>query len=502
MLREAQAVAENYAYKLETLQEQLQDLEIALGDPGWQRISNKYDLEFSRSGLQQITKMARYYFLKNPLINRACGLQAVYVWGQGCTINVKDNPEAEAAIKAFESDHRNTAELVSQQARALQEIELQVTGNLFFVLFSPPTGSPDGVLQVRTLPFEEIQDIISNPEDSREPWYYRRTVKGEQVLYPDWRYLPENKPSEYDRIPIEWDHPIYHVKVGGFTHMRFGVSEMYSAIDWARAYKEFLEDWATIVRALSRFAWKMTVKGGNNRMQSIRTKLQTKVGLGTPETNPPPATGGMAMVAGIDPTTGQGVDLTPMPKSGATIAADDGRRLLLMLCAATGLPETFFGDVSVGTLATAKSLDRPTELKFKDRQTLWADVLEAIYRYMLDKQGVKLAEDETVSIDFPPLLEHDVDASVTAIVNAATLSGKADAGLFDKEDLLRLLLKALGEDDIDTFIANFKKVREQAEKQQLANEQQPQQPEAAVQAFQQALKDIGGILDELRGVAA
>ena len=56
-----------------------------------------------------------------------------------------------------------------------------------------------------------------------------------------------------------------------------------------------------------------------------------------------------------------------------------------MVAAATGLPESFFGDVSVGTLATARSLDRPTELKFHSRQTLWADVLRDLLGYVIDQ---------------------------------------------------------------------------------------------------------------------
>jgi hypothetical protein len=156
------------------------------------------------------------------------------------------------------------------------------------------------------------------------------------------------------------------MKVGGLSEMQFGIPETYQALDWARAYKEFLEDWATIVKSLSRFAWKMTVPQGSDGVAVAQSVLGSTVSLESGENNPAPPAGSAFVESGE-------FNLQAMPKTGATIQADDGRRLLLMALAAFGIPETFTGDVSVGTLATAESLDRPTELKFRDRQTLWQD---------------------------------------------------------------------------------------------------------------------------------
>ena len=155
-----------------------------------------------------------------------------------------------------------------------------------------------------------------------------------------------------------------------------------------------------------------------------------------------------------------------------------------MVAATLGLPESFFGDVSVGTLATAKSLDRPTELKMRNRQTLWSDVHRSILAFVvawavragrlkgsIEEQddgtpaitleqvedpntGELVERDATVSVTFPPLLEHDVAASVQAIVAAATLgSGGALAGTIDEQTVSRLLLQALGVEDIDAVMA-------------------------------------------------
>lgn len=482
-LRENQQLEDS----LELMQERLAELELAIEDEGWQRLTGDGERELSRDGLRRIARMSRLSFLKNPLINRAVTLQAMYVWGQGVNIEAR-HPDVDAVVQSFLDDPKNQAELTSHQARVLKEIDLQVDGNVFFVLFPDPA---DGKVRVRSIPPDEVVDIITNPDDAKDVWYYKRTwnlrsfdptagvtaLQSQTAYYPDWRYSPTaSKPQTIGQSPVQWETPVYHVKVGGMSDMRFGVPETYAALDWARAYKSFLEDWATITRALSRFAWNLTAKGGARGVAAAKTKLGTTLATGgsaqSTETNPPPVTGSTFISA-------EGVKLDPVRTSGATTSAEDGRRMLLMVAAATGLPESFFGDVSVGTLATAKSLDRPTELKFRDRQTLWADVLNDIFQFVIDWAArspggalntgdqvdpaalhVQLQDDPQtgepidryVAIDFPAILEHDVDATVGAIVNAATLAGHPSANTIDPKLLTKLLLTALGQDDIDELL--------------------------------------------------
>jgi hypothetical protein len=241
--------------------------------------------------------------------------------------------------------------------------------------------------------------------------------------------------------------------------MRFGVSEVYAAIDWAKAYKEFLEDWSTLSRALSRIAYKVSTQGGKNAIAAAKTKLATSLSIASNERNPAPVTGA-SFVAGT------GSDITAVNTSGARYSSEDGRRLMLMVAAGFGLPESFFGDVSVGTLATAKSLDRPTELKMRARQMFWQDTLETILFFVIEKaikanampgsvtdevDGTpKIVQQDgnsvSITINFPPILEHDVNASITAIVQAATLGASGTlAGTITQDELTRMIYRALGE---------------------------------------------------------
>ena len=479
---DARAMANTLAF----LQERLIELEQATD--GWDVLGGEGTADFSRDFLRKITALSRLMFLKNPLVNRAVSVQAVYVFGQGVTIQAA-HPDVNAVVQAFLDDPKNKAELTAHQTRTETEQTLQTDGNLFFVLFTNPAT---GRVRIRTIPYDEVDDIIANPDDAREPWYYKRTwtqrstsiatglagLERRTAYYPDWRYRPGSRPAAIGGVPVAWATPVYHVRVGGLKGMRFGVPETYAALDWAKAYKSFLENWATITQAYARFAFKATAPGGQRGIAAAKTRLATTLGTQDRlDTNPPPVAGSTFIAA-----AGSGADLQPIRTAGATTSAEDGRWLLLMVAAAVGLPEFFFGNADVGNHATARTLDRPTELKFRDRQTLWADVLADILGYVVDQavlaprgpltgtvstdeEGdriVTLATDpatgepmqRTITVEFPPILEHDVEQAIAAIVSGTTLDGKQP--VLDSPEMLELILKlvfgALGVQDADEVL--------------------------------------------------
>lgn len=480
---ELESMRSQNAIERNNLQERLASLELALEDVGWMRmLYGEGDQEFSRDALGKIAYLARLMYLKNPLINRGVNVKRYYVWGQGVTIKAKD-PKVDEVLQQFLKDRKNQVELTGHTAQMTKELDLECDGNIFLVFF---TKMDTGRVRMRSIPFSQVTEIITNPEDAKEPWFYHRMWvdgkgKAQESYYPDWCYKPRAKPKTHSDKKIEWDAPVMHVKIGGFSDWKFGVSEVYSAIDWARAYKEFLEDWATITRAYARFAWKASTKGGAKGIAAVKSKFQTGLSSTTSETNPPPVVGSMAI-------TGEGTDLAPLRTAGATTSPEDGRRIMLMVASGLGLPETFFGDVSVGSLATATSLDRPTELNMIDRQTFWHDVLMDILNYVLlwavksgplkGKADLVPSEDEggieqlkwtegdfqdIVQITFPAIIEGNVQENVAAVVDAATLGGQLNAEILDKDTLLRMLLTALGETDIEATIDQMQKKQGETE---------------------------------------
>ena len=508
----------------ELLQERIAELELALDDVGYERIGDSnFDKQFTKASIDKIAAMARVYWLKNPLIKRAVATQANYVFGQGVDVVAADE-DVQTVVDAFMEDSKNRAELTGEQAMLTKETELQVTSNLFFTFFTDPLN---GATRVRTIPLSEITRIIYNPDDSKEPWYYYRQwqqpkepgsqkYEMHQAMYPDINYMPKGGlPKHFNGIEVMALNPVYHVKTNCLSDMEYGVSEIYAAIDWAKAYKDFLEDWYTIVKSLSKFAWKATSKSGATGMAQAKQVLEGAInGSSNPMNSDLPGQAAQVWMSSDN------FDLAPMPKSGATVAVDDGRRALLMVCAATGIYEHYFGDPSTGNLATAKAMEQPMLLMFQERQELWTDVFNTILGYVINqsalKPGGKLRgvmsfndygesyvdmgdTDRSVDVKFPPILQEDVNERIDAIVKSVTLSGQTPANTIDLKTATTQMLTALGEDTdiVDKLFPDDPKSWDEVEeeKQQKALEIAMGQQSAADQQAAQAAKAANAIDD-------
>ncbi|GAJ06609.1 unnamed protein product, partial [marine sediment metagenome] len=247
-----------------------------------------------REGLKRINKLARIYFLNDPLIRRAVLTQTQYVFGQGIQIRA-DHPLVDEVIQDFVDDSKNKAEITEHQGRMIKETELQLFANIYFVFF---VDGATGRVRVRTIPADEIADIITDPEDSKTPLYYKRvwmkrtfdlatgqyTSEQKIAYYPHWANF---KPAGAITGKKIEDSVVYHIAVNKLSDMKFGVSEIYSAFSWSKAYGKFLEDWATIIRSYARFAWGLTTKGRKGAAK-VKDKLQSSIGTGE-DTYPPVA---------------------------------------------------------------------------------------------------------------------------------------------------------------------------------------------------------------------
>ena len=466
------------------LSERLAHLEMALENVDWRLLTWQSHQEFTRDGLRHMVELARIVALKNPLVKRGIAVKQLYVWGQGWSVKCKDEAVQEV-INDFLQDPKNKAELTGYQALMDKEREQQTDGNQFLVAF---VNKVTGRVRWRSFPFEECQKIICNPDDAKEPWLFERVWSQQrmtetgaietermQAYYPALDYNPVQKPAKIGGIVVRWDNPVHYIKTGGYSNWTFGVSEIYASLDWSQAYKSFLEDWSAIVRAYRRFAFELSTTGGKQGVAAAKSKIQTTVGannnLGGYDSNPPPIAGGVFV-------HDQNTQLNPVRTQGATVGAEDGRRLLLMVAADAGLPETFYGDVSVGTLATAHSLDRPTELAMASRQEFWKEHFERIFDFVIywaakapqgplngmaainetvvdGQREIDIDWGETdnhIDIDFPPIVQEPTMDRISAMVQAATLSGGTLAGTIDIVTLTRMMLTELGEDDIDEIM--------------------------------------------------
>jgi len=444
--------------------------ELLLQNVNWQREINYSWLEFTRWGIQQIILICRLYYIKNPIVRRLVDVCAQYVFARGFDCTTSDET-ANEVIKDF---FRRNQKVIGHVALMELEKSKDRDGNLFFTLFTDP-GT--GLCDIRMIDATEIQDIICDPQDADIPHYYQRiwterafspdlgtqATTTRQAWYPALNYDPAAmKPpqpvlEEIKGYEVMWDSPIYHRKVGAVGKWLFGCPRIYPMLDWAKEARRFLEACASVRQSLSQFAFSITTKGGQQAVEGIKQQMQTQVGPGAPIWDPnPPA------VAGATWVSGPGTTLEPMKGiQGATFSPDDVRWYIIMCCMCKGLPPTFLGDMQTSNLATATSLDRPTETVFLSLQEEWTEDFEVLLTYVLSRSlkaaGGKLREacvnpgaltirpaqrkrlssgawryveakagDDAIEVKvvWPGIREGDMPARVGAIVQSMTLGNK------------------------------------------------------------------------------
>jgi hypothetical protein len=473
-LVEQLAQAEN---TLEVMSESLADAQLALEDVGWLRMSSAFDSQFTREGLRRSAELCRVMTVVNPLMGRGSNLRIAYIWAQGVSIAARGDTDAgeqdvNAVVQGFLDDESNRASLTSSQAREELERAFFTDGNIFLTCFTSPLT---GRVQVRSLPFDEVLDVITNPDDRDDPWYYERSwtstsvnlgtgrteTKTSKAYYPALGYYPLMRPKSINGAEVMWASPVLHGSVNRLEGWKFGIGDGYSALAWARSYKEFLEDWARLVKALSRFAWKATAKGRNSAQ--VRNKLSAAPTVDV-RTGASRGVGATAIVS-------EGASLEAIPKTGATIDSDSGRPLAAMVAAAVDVPVTMLlcDPGQTGARAVAATLDQPTELGMGMRRDRWSEMHRRILSYVIDQaikapQGalkgtvrrdpgsgaevIELAAGQarTIDITFPPINQPDVPALLEAIV-------KADGtGKLPPLTTARLILELLGVRDIDELL--------------------------------------------------
>ena len=463
-------------HHIERLEEALYDAQrmLAQDDAGWSLLGSGLNGEaFARDHLQQVTKLARIMSVADPLIRRAVSLHLAFMWGGGVAISADQEDGAEqdvnAVIQAFLDDEKVQKVLSGPTAHETRERALKTDGEYFLAL---PTSPLTGRVQPRRVPADEVRDIITNPEDAVDVWFYERSYiqrsivsaggdtrvaeESVTVYYPDVSYRPSTRMRTLNGHAVRWDAPVVHLAVNATERGR-GVPDLYAALPWAQGYKGFLQDWAGLVKALSRLAFKVSSKTPRGQ-SAARTAFAAAPVNGDGQV-------GQTIIAG------EGQSIEAIGKSGATIDSNSGRPLAAMVASATDVPVTMLlADPGVtGARATAETLDRPFYETIKARQALHTSFLLTVLGYVVREavraprgplkgtvaraamngdEVVLLAGDQTIDlhVEFPKLDRADVGTLMEAI-------SKADG--MDKlppELLARLAMLALGVDDIDAWL--------------------------------------------------
>lgn len=483
LVGEAERWREAFAYERDTntlMLESLADLQLAAEDKGWINAEFQADHEFSPEGRKRIATNCELVKTANPLAKRAVQLRTGYVWGEGISISCDADDTAEgstekpqdvnAILQEFIDDPRNRDVLFGATAHEDLESVLATHGEIFYSL---PTNRLTGKVIVRTIHSDEIVDIITNPEDRNEPWFYKRqyvrrggdlgetwATKTITVYYPALGYNPRgtDRVKRIGDSEVRWDEPIRAVIVNKPTSRAMrGVGDLYTVLPWVRASKEILEAWVLLFKALTRYAYQVKTRG--DRTQQAARRIREAQAAPGPAGNPDHA--GATYVGGNDS------HLEAISKSGAQVDADGARPVQVMVAAGMGVPITMLlGDPgTTGARAVAETLDAPTKIVMGQRQSVHKEALLDICDYVINwsikvgrlkgsitydgsREIATLRGDQprTVQIDFPPFESDDVAKAVEAIATAN------DLDVIPKALLLRLVLSALKVPDLDEIM--------------------------------------------------
>ena len=386
------------------LQEATQSVEQSLNleDEGWINLSGATSDVISATARQTNLKLSRLYYTKDPLARQAIRLWTDYTFGTGMTWQTEDE-KAKKILEGFWNLKDNQS-ILSARGQRRSSDKLLVDGEIFFAIF---LGS--GEAKIRCIDPLEITEIITDPDDVEAVKFYRRSWmdaqgKSHETIYRSAANIKgEAALDSYGKsIKHSDDALIYHLTYS--TISQRGNPLLLPALDWIKQYRRFLASRIAIMLALSRFAWKQKVQGGQVAVDAIKAK-----------TNDKQITAGSTMVENL------GIDTTPIKtESGAGSAKQDGDMIKLQIAAATGIPIQYFGDISIGNWATAKTVELPMMKMFQSYQAIWNDTYQDIDEIILEHAGIS-PDKWYVDRDFPAIAPADVAQMAKSLVDILTV---------------------------------------------------------------------------------
>lgn len=316
-------------------------------DQGWNALGS-VDLSdgFKLEELQRAADHIREVSEANPLLKRGVGLRTSYIFGRGVSF-APQPPRIQAKI----DDPQNQDVLFSAEAQVVNE-RSNFTDGQFFVLGNNSTK------KFQRIPFNEITGVVTDPDDSEQIRYYRRSwtryvqelnstsPKAQQmhVWYPTDTYTPTGGrfATRIQNQPVDAGYRMFACRVNRRAGQMWGVPDAFPALPWAHAYNDYLKDGSRMLKALSMFAWQLKAKtktGAVNAAAQIAS----------------PSTVGSTAVMGND------MELSQMPRANA-VDLTNGRPLGSMVASAleVSVVALLSDPGSSGAYGTAQTLDVPT----------------------------------------------------------------------------------------------------------------------------------------------
>ncbi len=404
------------------------EADLALEDAGWTNLSGSTgDIVTAQERIINL-QLSRLYATKDPMGKQAIRLWTDYTFGSGMTWRVKDeeNKQTKEVLESFWDAVSNKA-ILSARGQRRSSDKLLIEGEVFFAIFLGAGGEA----KIRHIDPLEITEIITNPDDKEDVRFYRRQWSDTlSVPHDDYYRSTTNIMNEATKFPLGMsvqktqDALVYHLTYNTITQR--GNPLLLPALTWMKYLTKQLSSYIAVDIAQGVFVLRSKVKGGQAAVDAIKAK-----------------TDGKEVAAGSTLLENMGVDTTSFTIDKRAQNAYSGARLTkLQVAAATGWPEQYFGDISIGNLATAKTVELPVFKMCQSYQKVWADTYKDINEIVLAYN--KVPEDQWyVDMDFPPIAPADQGL----LAQALSLIIPQMPQLADSPDVQQVALMLLGIDD-------------------------------------------------------
>jgi hypothetical protein len=363
----------------------------------WVRASGANTPQFrymTKEIIDMYADIANFMAVYNPLIKRIVEVKTQFTFAMNCGVT---SDTLQNDIDTILKDPLNQMAFFGSQALGDSDGASQKDGNLFFAIWKDKK-------HVRAWSNYEIRDVVLDPEDSARPMFYLRSWLDsnnheQKRAYPSLFIRPDEMRDSKTTLshlgssyPVDQEIVIYHMSSRKGIRQKFALSELISACRWAKPHEKFIEDFHAIASAYRKSSHMMTTKGSAAQAGAIAGQFRGNTAqMGTPlQSNPV----GSIVVAQ------EGNELrTISAGSGNIIGIEGARASLMMVCAASGVPETYLTmDPSTGNLATAKEISPVFIMLIESRQTLWKNALIAVFKYLLDSDAFE--------VSFPPIRDN------------------------------------------------------------------------------------------------
>jgi len=400
------------------------EADLALEDEGWINLSGTTgDIITSAERIANV-KLSRLYALKDPMGKQAIRLWTDYTFGSGMTWQTEDD-KVTKVLEAF-WDAKANRRILGAAGQRKSSNKLLIDSEVYFAIFL----GPNGTATIRRIDPLEITEIITDPDDKEDERFYRRQWSDRQGKAHEAIYCSTDNiknvatPDMYGKsVQKTEDALLYRLEYNDRNPL---LLPALTWMIWMKYHTKFLSSRIAIMLALAKFAWKGKIKGGQAAVDAIKAKTHEK-----------------EVAAGSTLLENMGSDTTPIKtETGASAAYQDGRMIKLQIAAAVGIPEQYFGDISIGNLATAKTVELPMMKMFQSYQKVWSDAYKDINEVILEHNHVP-PDKWYIDRDFPAIAPADVAQAATALVQILQVMPE----LASSPDVQQVALMALGIND-------------------------------------------------------